>query len=155
PVGFRTFQGNHMKKSAPILLALCFPLITRAADWPQFRGPDGQGHADVTDAPLTWSETENIAWKTPVPGLGWSSPAIQGNQIWVTTALDNGHSLRAVCIDRKSGKLLKDVEVFHLDDPGPIHSKNSHASPTPLLEGNRVYVHYGAHGTACLSNSGQ
>jgi outer membrane protein assembly factor BamB len=87
--------------------------------------------------------------------LGWSSPAIQGDQIWVTTALDDGHSLRAIAIDRASGKLLYDVEVFKLDNPGSVHTINSHASPTAVIEGDRVYVHYGAHGTACLSTDGQ
>ena len=126
-----------------------------AADWPQFRGPDGQGHSTATDIPLTWSESENIAWKTALPGLGWSSPAIQGNQIWLTSAVDDGKSLRALCVDRVNGNILHEVEIFTLDDPGSIHTLNSHASPTPVVEGNCVYVHYGAHGTACLSTDGQ
>ena len=126
-----------------------------AADWPQFRGPDGQGHSASTNVPLTWSETENITWKVPLAGLGWSSPSIAGDQIWITTALDDGHSLRAVALDRATGKTLYDVEVFHLEAPGPIHALNSHASPTPVVEGDRVYVHFGAHGTACLSTAGQ
>ncbi len=135
-------------------LALLFPALAVAGDWPQFRGPDGQGHSTLRDVPLTWSETENIAWKVPVAGSGWSSPSIAGDQIWLTTAVDEAHSLRAVAFDRASGRQLYDVEVFHLDDPGPIHSNNSHASPTPVIEGDRVYVHYGAHGTACLATDG-
>ncbi len=126
-----------------------------AADWPQFRGPDAMGHSTSTDVPLTWSETENITWKTAIPGTGWSSPSVAGEQIWLTTATDDGHSLRAICVDRTSGKLLHDVEIFQLDDPGSIHANNSHASPTPYIEGNRVYVHFGAHGTACLSTDGK
>ena len=128
---------------------------TDAADWPQFRGPGGQGHSDAKNLPLTWSETENIAWKVPIAGLGWSSPSIQGNQIWLTTAVDDGKSLRAIALDRATGRTLHDVEVFRLDNPGSVHSKNSHASPTPLIEGDRVYVHYGAHGTACLTTDGK
>ena len=128
---------------------------TDAADWPQFRGPGGQGHSEAKNLPLTWSETENVAWKVPIAGLGWSSPSIQGNQIWLTTAVDDGKSLRAIALDRASGKTLHDVEVFKLDNPGSLHSKNSHASPTPLIEGDRVYVHYGAHGTACLTADGK
>ena len=133
----------------------CLNGRTDAADWPQFRGPGGQGHSQAKDLPLTWSETENIAWKVPIAGLGWSSPSIQGNQIWLTTAIDDGKSLRAIALDRASGKTLHDVEVFKLEDPGSVHSKNSHASPTPLIEDNRVYVHYGAHGTACLTMDGE
>jgi outer membrane protein assembly factor BamB len=126
-----------------------------AADWPQFRGPGGQGHVTGRDYPLNWSETENVAWKTAIPGLGWSSPVVKGNQIWLTTADDEGHSLRAVCVDRTSGKIVHNVEVFHKEDPGRIHRKNSHASPTPVLEGDRVYVHFGSHGTACLTTDGK
>ena len=128
---------------------------TLAGDWPQFRGPRGQGHSDATGLPREWSETQNVAFKTPIAGLGWSSPSLQGNQIWLTTALDNGHSLRAVCLDRQSGDIIHDVEVFAPAEPGAIHKKNSHASPTPLIDADKVYVHYGAHGTACLSTDGK
>lgn len=137
-----------------LLTALaCRPLL--AADWPQFRGPDGQGHSTSQNVPLTWSETENITWKTPLPGLGWSSPSIVGEQIWVTTAIDGGHQLRALCVDRTSGKLLHDVEIFQIAEPGSVHANNSHASPTPYIDGDRVFVHFGAHGTACLTTSGK
>ncbi|MCX7401062.1 MAG: PQQ-binding-like beta-propeller repeat protein [Planctomycetales bacterium] len=139
-----------------LLVLLCVVCVseTQAADWPQFRGPGGQGHSDATNLPLTWSETENITWKVPVAGLGWSSPAIQGDQIWITTAIDEGKKLHAIALDRATGKSLHDVTIFELAEPGPVHSKNSHASPTPLIEGDRVYVHYGAHGTACLKTDG-
>jgi outer membrane protein assembly factor BamB len=140
---------------AVCLISLVTPALAVAADWAEFRGPTGQGISTSTDVPLTWSETENITWKTAIPGLGWSSPSIAGNQIWLTTATEDGHSLRAVCVERDTGKLTHDVEVFRLDDPGSIHANNSHASPTPLIEGNRVYVHYGAHGTAALSTDGE
>ena len=139
-----------------LLVLLCVVCVseTQAADWPQFRGPGGQGHSDATNLPLTWSETENITWKVPVAGLGWSSPAIQGDQIWITSAVDDGKTLHAIALDRATGKSLHDVTIFELAKPGPVHSKNSHASPTPLIEGDRVYVHYGAHGTACLKTDG-
>jgi len=140
---------------AAFSLWLIFPILALAADWPQFRGPDGQGHSSATGLPLTWSESDNIAWKTPIRGRGWSSPAIQGEQIWLTTALDDGHSLHAVCINRSSGAMMHDVEVFTPADPGHINAKNSYASPTPILEGDRVYTHFGIYGTACLSNDGR
>jgi len=136
------------------LLCLAIPALTRAADWPQFRGPTQQGISTERNLPLTWGERENIAWKTELPGLGWSSPSIAGTQIWLTTALEDGHSLRALCVDRDSGRLIHDMEVFQKENPGSIHRKNSHASPTPLIEGERVYVHYGRHGTACLTTAG-
>ena len=139
-------------------LAACLLLPTlasRATDWPQFRGPDGQGHSTATGVPLEWSETKNIAWKVPIAGHGWSSPSIAGEQIWLTTATDDNHSLRALALDRASGKTLYDVEVFRLDDPGSVHANNSHASPTPTIDGGQVFVHYGAHGTACLATDGR
>ena len=92
----------------------------------------------------------------PIAGLGWSSPSIAGEQIWLTTAIDDGHIRSAPWpLDRASGKTLYDVEVFRLDEPGSIHANNSHASPTPVIDGGQVFVHYGAHGTACLATDGR
>ncbi len=90
---------------AAALLAAALPAFANAADWPQFRGPLGQGHSSSKGVPVTWSETENITWKTPIAGLGWSSPAIGGDQIWLTTAVDEGHTLRAICVDRGTGAI--------------------------------------------------
>ena len=124
-------------------------------DWPQFRGPDGQGHAASRGLPLKWSKRKHIAWKVRIPGQGWSSPVVRQNQIWLTTAVDSNRSLRAVCVDRRTGRLLHDVGVFRINVPGGIHPKNSHASPTPVLVDDHVFVHFGAHGTACLSRNGR
>jgi outer membrane protein assembly factor BamB len=144
-----------MRSSLIALLGVVATALTAVGqEWPQFRGPDGQGHATVSSVPTSWSETENIAWKTPIPGLGWSSPVVNGNQIWLTTAIEDAGSLRAICVDRMSGAIVHNVEVFRKDDLGRVNAKNSHASPTPVLEGDRVYIHYGAHGTACLSADG-
>ena len=123
--------------------------------WPQFRGPTGEGHAGGPSPPLTWSETENIKWKAAIPGKGWSSPVLQGDQIWLTTALEPPYGLRAICLDRNSGELVHDVRVFNSSDPIPVHPKNSRATPTPVIEGDRVYVHFGPFGTACLSTAGE
>ena len=138
-------------------LLVAASLLARSAagaDWPQFRGPDGQGHADTSDLPTTWGESENVRWKDPIPGLGWSSPVVSGKQIWLTTAVEEDGTLHAVCLDRESGLIVHDVEVFRKRHLGRIASKNSHASPTPVIAGARL-VHYGAHGTACLSTAGQ
>lgn len=117
--------------------------------WPQFRGPDGQGHT-TADLPITFSDTENVVWKTPIAGRGWSSPVVDGARIWLTTAVDGGHSMHAVCIDRASGKILRDVELFQIAELKKINEKNSYASPTPVIEGKRVWFHFGTYGTACL-----
>lgn len=135
-----------------VIICVCAAL---ADDWPQFRGPTGQGHSAASDLPTRWSENENVRWKTPISGLGWSSPIVVGEQIWLTTAVDHEQSLRAVCIDRRTGRVTRNVEVFRKRDLGRIASKNSHASPTPVADGRHVFVHFGAHGTACLTNDGQ
>ncbi len=121
-----------------------------AGDSPQFRGPGGEGHSSEKNLPLNWSETENVRWKAENEGLGWSTPSIAGSQVWITTATDEGKSLRVVCLDKDSGKVVHDIEVFHHDQPGPIHSKNSFASPSVLIDGEQVFVHFGKLGTACL-----
>ncbi len=126
-----------------------------ADDWPQFRGPDGQGHAEARGLPHTWSETQNVRWKTAIVGLGWSSPVVADGRIWLTTSIDQEQSLRAICLDAESGSVLVDVEVFRKEDLGRIANKNSHASPTPVIDGEFVYVHFGAHGTACLNSQGK
>ena len=122
-------------------------------DWPQFRGPGGEGHSTEKNLPLTWSETSHIAWKTLIPGRGWSSPAVANDRIWLTSEVDSG--LHVYSLDATSGKVLKDVTVFPKRDLGSQHAKNTHASPTPILEDGRVYVHFGSHGTAALNSDGE
>jgi outer membrane protein assembly factor BamB len=135
---------------------LALPATAAAQDWPQFRGPTGQGISTVQLAPLQWSEdSDNRTWKVPIEGLGWSSPSVQSDRIWLTTALNEGQSLRAICLDLETGREIHNVEVFRRDEPGKVHSKNSHASPTPVIEGNRVYLHFGAYGTACITTDGE
>jgi outer membrane protein assembly factor BamB len=141
------------KLTSALLFFLCVPAL--AEDWPEFRGPTGQGHSSETGLPLTWSETKNVRWKVAIPGKGWSSPAVQGDRIWLTTATEEGKSLRAICVDRNNGAITQNIEVFRLKNLGPISPKNSHASPTPVLEGDKVYLHFGAHGTACITQTGE
>ncbi len=133
-----------------VAVALMAKPASAGENWPEFRGPRGDGHSDATGLPLTWSETENITWKTAVHDRGWSSPVIWGRQIWLTTAAADGKQLFAVCVDRKTGKVLFDVKVFDVDKPQEIAKINSYASPTPVIEAKRVYAHYGTYGTACL-----
>ncbi len=159
-----------MKKTILILTTLAF---TAQADWKQWRGPTGQGHADAK-LPTEWSETKNVKWRTPIPGKGWSSPVIEGNQIWMTTAFETLASaeetkerlkkntggvpvhvlsrvrLHAVCVDKRSGKLLHNIEIINKQQPQWVHKLNSYASPTPIIEAGRVYCQFGAYGTVCL-----
>lgn len=151
-----------MKRLLVLLLLAGTSVLAQAEDWPQFRGPTGQGHATERNLPLEWSETNNIIWKVPVPGLGWSSPAVANGRIWLTTVVESKErrgrvsaSLRALSYDIATGRELVNVEVFRLDDAGYVNPKNSRASPTPIVDGDRVYVHFGADGTAALSASGE
>jgi outer membrane protein assembly factor BamB len=140
-------------------LTLTLALTLSARDWPQFRGPTAQGHADAK-LPTEWGRTQNVTWRTEVPGLGWSSPVVVGGRAYLTTATPGtvtrpvAQSLRAVCLDAASGTIVWDVEVFPQEASAPnIQAKNSHASPTPVVEGDRVYVHFGHTGTACLNTA--
>ncbi len=120
------------------------------SNWPDWRGPGGQGHSDATELPLTWSESKNVVWKTPIHDLGYSTPVVWGDQIWFTTATKKGKSLYAVCVDLNSGKVIHDIEVFNPEKPQRIHPYNSYATPSAVIEKGFAYVHYGTHGTACI-----
>jgi outer membrane protein assembly factor BamB len=134
----------------------------RADHWPEFRGPTGQGHAQG-QLPTEWRPDRNVAWKQDIPGHGWSSPVVWKDRVYLTTAVPikdratNGLSLRALCLDAKTGKVLWDAEAIR--QPGGkvprVHGKNSNASPTPLVDGKRLYVHFGHLGTACLDLDGK
>ncbi|PWT90745.1 MAG: serine/threonine protein kinase [Proteobacteria bacterium] len=135
-----------------------------AADsWPEFRGPTGQGIVREGRLPTEWSPTKNVAWKVTIPGAGWSSPVIAAGRVYLTTAVaaeKNGadeQSLRALCLDSSTGHVLWDIEVFRQNgrQVPRIHPKNSHASPTALVHGGHLYVHFGHQGTACLDLAGK
>ena len=134
----------------PFLLALA---PSASAQWPQFRGPSGQGHASETGLPLEWSESRNVLWKTAVAGRGWSSPVVAGNRIWLTTSIDStearrrGVSLRALAFDLATGREVVNAEVFQLDRPEPLNSKNSYASPTRSGDGVSGAPRFRVHAT--------
>lgn len=143
--------------------------------WNQFRGPNGQGHSEAKNLPVSWSETENVLWKTAVPGRGWSSPVFANGKIWLTSAVENpltgkaleqarteklafnplakqmnlvgSVTLRVACLDTITGKLIDDIELLNFRDPPAIHALNSYASPTPVLDGNLLLCHFGELGT--------
>jgi outer membrane protein assembly factor BamB len=139
---------------------LMLALLAVSQEWPQFRGPGGQGQSLEHGLPIEWSESKNVAWKVPVPGRGWSSPVVSGGRVWLTTATPlrqgyGGQALRLLAYDVETGKQTLDVEVFQLRSSELQNPKNSHASPTPIVDGDRVYVHFGADGTAAVSASGK
>ncbi|MBT7300989.1 MAG: PQQ-binding-like beta-propeller repeat protein [Victivallales bacterium] len=134
----------------PAVAVLASALLVSANDWPEFRAAGGHGPGP---GPVKWSATEGLLWNTPIPGKGWSSPVVLGKQIWLTTALDEGRSLRALCVDLDSGKMVYNVEVFTPEKPDFANNTNSHASPTPVIEKGRVYVSFGNMGNACLDTA--
>ncbi len=143
------------------------PLLVRASDWPEFRGPTKNGVSQEANLPISWSETENVRWFTKTKGLGWSSPVTHGNRIYFTSSihteedvsvdgeLRGRQSLQLVCLNAEDGKEIFSKSVFEQPKDAPkIHNKNSHASPTPVIEGSRIYVHFGHQGTACMDLDG-
>jgi outer membrane protein assembly factor BamB len=143
-----------------IIRLLCLPLLWPAStacwaadEWPQFRGPKGDGQSESYGIPLQLGEGENVRWKTPIHGKGWSSPVISGNRIWLTTSKEDGTELSVVCVDRETGKILQDEVLFQVANPQFCHKFNSYASPTPVIAGGKVYVSFGSPGTACLEES--
>ena len=152
---------THSSVTGLLVLAACWMCVpTARADWPDFRGPFGDGHVSAPGdtkpigLPLTWSETENIKWKTEIPERGWSTPVVMDGRIWLTTATPDGHDFFAICVDLETGKLLLNQKLFHSDKPEPLgNNQNGYASPSPAIEAGRVYVHFGSYGTACLDSA--
>ncbi len=143
-----------------LVVALLFanqPTIL-AADWGQFLGPDAQSAVASSKLPTNWSETKNIKWHSSTQGLGWSSPVVSEGKIYFTSAVPQGNeqSLMLLCHDVATGKEIFAIEIFRQNSESPaIHSKNSHASPTPIISGDQVFVHFGHQGTACLGLDGK
>jgi len=142
----------------PAIAALTVSMAMHAAaEWPEFRGPWGNGHAHAPGdtkpigLPVRWSETENVAWKIAVPYRGWSTPVALGDQVWLTTATEKGNDFFAIRVDAGTGQISLNKKMFHSDNPEPLgNNVNCYASPSPVIEPGRVYVHFGSYGTACL-----
>ncbi len=127
--------------------------LLAAENWPQFRGPGLDGISHATGLPASFSETENIRWKTAIHGRGWSSPVVWGDQIWITTAPEDGKENCAICVNLQTGAIEHDLKLWDVAEPQAIHVTNSYASSTPAIEAGRVYVHFGAHGTAAIDTA--
>ena len=116
--------GRSLSVLALLLLAFSEPAAR--ADWPEFRGPWGDGHVSAPGdtnsigLPLHWSETNNVKWKTEIPYRGWSTPVVMGGQVWLTTATEDGHDFFAICVDAETGQVRFNEKVFHSDNPEPL-----------------------------------
>ena len=142
------------------LLACFFPMMlllnlseARAQEdnWTHFRGTNLNGISEDCLVPVSWNDTTNVIWKTDIRGKGWSSPVVEGNQVWLTTATANGKEMSAICVDLITGKLLFDILLFKQDSIYRKHSINTYATPTPCIEQGFVYLNFGSSGTACVS----
>jgi outer membrane protein assembly factor BamB len=128
-------------------------------EWTQFRGPTGDGISTAVHVPLNWSATEHVVWKQAIPGSGWSSPVLSKGKLYLTTAQEvsaDVTSLRALCVDAADGHIVWNVELFQPEAAAvkEHHSKNGVASPSPIIESGRLYVHFGHLGTAALDLDG-
>lgn len=137
------------------VITLAFALLALPAldetPWPDYRGPGRNGEAPGScSPPLTWSEEENVVWKVPVEGRGWSSPVVGGGRIWFTTADPEGHRLSVQAHDLETGEKVLDRVLFEVEEPEPRHDLNSYASPSPALGNGSVVLHFGTYGTVCL-----
>ncbi|MFT4513309.1 MAG: outer membrane protein assembly factor BamB [Planctomycetota bacterium] len=138
------------KLAVAVGLMLTGSISAQGNSWRDFRGPSRNGFVANADVPLTWSEQENVTWKFKVVGSGWSSPVVDDGKVWLTTATDKGEKLHVVAVDVATGKLLHEQVVFESDKPEKKNALNSYASPSPVIEPGRVYVHFGTYGTACF-----
>jgi outer membrane protein assembly factor BamB len=170
---------KRLTLSLAILSSLSFIALSAAdlpaKQWPQFRGPGSTGVADDPALPDKWSQTENVAWKTAIPGVGWSSPIIWGDRIFVTTVISSSdvekpkkglyfggerkpptdeHRWVVYAVDFTTGKIVWEREV-HRGLPSARHLKNTYASETPVTDGERVYAYFGNVGLFCFDFSGK
>ena len=132
---------------------LAFAIVPAAyGNWPEFRGPQGNGRADQSELPIAIDQSV-VKWKTPIHGKGWSSPVVWDDQIWLTTATEDGTKMSVICVDRKSGRIIHDKVLLENETPAFCHPMNSYATPTPVVQGGRVYLHFGSYLTACLDTT--
>lgn len=151
---------RSVRQRFALTLILVFASRSCAENWPEFRGPTGQGTSAAIGLPVTWDATRGVAWRIAIEGRGWSSPVLHEGRIYLSTAVPTANadeqSLQAVCIDAANGTKVWQREIFRqpMTADASIHTKNSFASPTPLVRGQRLYVHFGPNGTAALDIDG-
>ena len=163
-----------LKKILPLAL-FCFTSALAQENWPQFRGEQSLGVGANQNLPTVWSTNRNVAWKAAVPGMGWSSPIVWGDKIFVTSVIKEGeveppkkglyfggerptpstnrHHWMVYGFDWQTGKKVWERQV-HEGSPGEsIHLKNTYASETPVTDGQRIYAYFGNLGLFCLDLS--
>ena len=167
-----------MKLIAPLFLCICFVTVAHAQNWPSFRGKNASGIADGQNPPTEWDagKSVNILWKTPIPGLGHSSPVVWGDRLFITTAVSNDagsefvhgltttaasaadsskHSFRVYCLDKKTGRILWERVAYEGVPKVKRHVKASHANSTPATDGRHLVVLFGSEGLFCYDIDGK
>lgn len=159
------------------LIATSLALHADEPNWPQFRGADARGVSMNANLPDRWSESENVEWKTEIPGRGWSSPVVWADRVFLTTVINHGeaeepkkglyfggnrpevpkteHEWKVLCLDLASGKVRWEMTVRRGPPQTAIHLKNSFASETPATDGERVYACFGNVGLFCFDLDGK
>ncbi len=145
---------KSLVRSVVALVFGCVAANAALADWPEFRGPGGEGHvAQGETLPVKWSEQENVKWKTAIHGAGWATPIVMDGKVWMATATPDGRTMSVVCVDQETGKILLDRVLTTNDNPEPLSNKiNNYAACSPAAEKGRVYMHFGSYGTFCLDS---
>ena len=149
---------KHYLYLLPILLSIGYAEPTLKDQWPEFRGPNGNGIVvGERGLPTTWSEEKNIAWKTKIDGKAWSSPVVWDDQIWITNSSADGKLMEGICINKKDGKIKYRLSLFKNETVEPLgNNVNSYGSPSPVIEKDAVYIHFGSYGTTAIdTNSGK
>ena len=149
---------KHYLYLLPILLSIGYAEPTLKDQWPEFRGPNGNGIVvGERGLPTTWSEEKNIAWKTKIDGKAWSSPVVWDDQIWITNSSADGKLMEGICINKKDGKIKYRLSLFSNETVEPLgNNVNSYGSPSPVIEKDAVYIHFGSYGTTAIdTNSGK
>lgn len=139
------------KISFVILLILSIQSVKAQQDnWTHFRGSNLNGISETKTAPLNWSDSTNILWKTEIKEKGWSSPVVFADLVWLTSASEDGKKMSGIGLDINSGKVIFNLPIFQSDSIYPKHSINTYATPTSCIEEGFVYMHFGSTGTACV-----
>jgi len=148
-------RSRKMATLEDILIKPVMPARGAEKQWPCFRGPTGQGIARGKKLPLSWSQTDNVVWKTRLEGKGNSSPVVWNNQVFITSASEDGKIRELFCFDRKNGKLIWKGQAPVPENIEKLYWKNSYASSTPVTDGERVIVFFGNSGLICYDMSGE
>jgi outer membrane protein assembly factor BamB len=180
------YHLRRISVAAAISLFLAVTLFNASVDagnWPQWRGPDGQGVSSEKNLPTEWSSSKNIKWKTPIAGRSHSSPIVWGNKVFVTTAIegpvvpgakavkhmmgdkeflhpdsvgaDRKHIFKVVCLNATTGKVLWEQTAFEGTPYDNRHRKSSFAASTPATDGKHVYAFFGSEGLYAFDMNGK